>query len=1255
MKIIFMLILAVFFNSALAQTDIELIEKGKANQIAEKIRATTRLSKNAEKLPDLFLINILRRDHSAFVNDYNEFYTILLDTLTKQRDAIAVTSDGSDARRTAENNFRVWQDFVSTIVNSISFYSNTPENSWVPGVGQLKGEIKKVGTPDPLWATLNSLAEADIYYANKDYIQAEIKGHDALAHFFLTNPNSIGGNVALVSILQYFKSTTADRKMSEMLADVLVANQQSKNPIALNPYSTLDIYEFMINTSTNEKLNVIVNPEIVKQSAANLDVETKQTWFDDLGAGITSKAIVMYLEGEEEKASEYFDKYFIKNDHSFDWELLSGLIKKERNIPSRELQVEFDEFFKLMKNNENTYAYKYAEFFRSMLKTVGYINQGEKYRADQELLKSADSLYWIANINNHPPGTTLPSLFRLDRSVLDCFMKLIINSDLGNREKTKAIEVISSLSLISREYEYVSAIDLIDNTKTEYGRNLAISYTSYLSKREILYKELFKNYLATAKDFKPNVHDYLGLISANARLNNLLIYLHKTKLVERKEKLPKKNITNNDLLINLFCLEAYCYAYKNQENKDITLTYENKKNVAKNAGAFIDAIKNGGDGQKESEMLSRFIFRDQSNLTNIKNCHIVATSGLSGLPASLLTINGKYLIDFCNVSTYTSLQHFERSRAFSNPSKREKWALSIAAPVIRNEKDIKAIEDTLSLIRGGTLLENLPELPETADEADAIVEINRARSTLLLGSDANKNNLFRENLSNYHVLSFSTHGLMAGESSNNMTPAILMTSSDKGALLTTRDILDLNGAPSLVVLAICNASTPSMNFVNSEISSVANAFLMKGSEAVISTLWPLNSNASVKILKSTFKKINDGESLSEAVQKSALEYRDAHPNSKPKDWGAFIVFGNTHNLKDSLAPSNRAVGFPIDISMSDNEINIIGQKNNTYFMDIWDKKTLAYLRKIPLPNVRDAKFLSQNSKNYLAIKNNDIKLFEGINSQDNFQEKCSIKTDEFWKINSLITIKDKTYVITGGRKDGFTNVSYIDRSTCKSSAINFNLQNTVYPNNSILALIDQSPSVFATKEIPADNVDFRINKYTENGLIKSCHFQYAMIWNQLKIQKDGQLSFADGSSTEKVKLGLALPFFSHSPLNFISSKDYCSDRTGLMPFDSFSKNNQMYEPEVGSAPWNVFSYFTSGKLTIKVESFFNGFDAGRVWDKLQQKNSDNHMFVTAKIDDKQTKYIAPLSECASFVGLEDNGTGFIACGDENGYSIHSVH
>ena len=181
-------------------------------------------------------------------------------------------------------------------------------------------------------------------------------------------------------------------------------------------------------------------------------------------------------------------------------------------------------------------------------------------------------------------------------------------------------------------------------------------------------------------------------------------------------------------------------------------------------------------------------------------------------------------------------------------------------------------------------------------------------------------------------------------------------------MLTTRDILDLNGAPSLVVLAICNASTPSMNFINSEISSVANAFLMKGSEAVISTLWPLNSDASVKILKSTFKKINDGESLSEAVQKSAIEYRDAHPKSKPRDWGAFIVFGNTHNLKDSLAPSNRAVGFPIDISMTDNEINIIGQNNNTYFIDIWDKKTLAYLRKIPLPNVRDAKFLSKNRK-----------------------------------------------------------------------------------------------------------------------------------------------------------------------------------------------------------------------------------------------------------------------------------------------------
>jgi CHAT domain-containing protein len=108
------------------------------------------------------------------------------------------------------------------------------------------------------------------------------------------------------------------------------------------------------------------------------------------------------------------------------------------------------------------------------------------------------------------------------------------------------------------------------------------------------------------------------------------------------------------------------------------------------------------------------------------------------------------------------------------------------------------------------LTEALSQLPDTADEINAIAKgLGVAASDIHLGEDASETTLKRKRLSDYGIVYFATHGLVAGDVKGLAEPSLVLsipkqpTEFDDG-LLTSSEVAQLKLNADWVVLSACN-------------------------------------------------------------------------------------------------------------------------------------------------------------------------------------------------------------------------------------------------------------------------------------------------------------------------------------------------------------------------------------------------------------------------------------------------------------------
>ena len=199
------------------------------------------------------------------------------------------------------------------------------------------------------------------------------------------------------------------------------------------------------------------------------------------------------------------------------------------------------------------------------------------------------------------------------------------------------------------------------------------------------------------------------------------------------------------------------------------------------------------------------------------------------------------------------------------------------------------------------LAKALPRLDDTADELKAVsARLGAPASDIHLRAAASEATVKRARLSDYRVVYFATHGLVAGDIKGLGEPALALTipreptDLDDG-LLTASEVAQLKLNADWVVLSACNTMAGDKPGAEA-LSGLARAFFYAGTRALLVSHWAVASDAATRLTTSTFDELKANAKIgrAEALRRAMLAYMNdtSNPrNAYPAFWGPFAIVG----------------------------------------------------------------------------------------------------------------------------------------------------------------------------------------------------------------------------------------------------------------------------------------------------------------------------------------------------------------------------
>lgn len=238
-------------------------------------------------------------------------------------------------------------------------------------------------------------------------------------------------------------------------------------------------------------------------------------------------------------------------------------------------------------------------------------------------------------------------------------------------------------------------------------------------------------------------------------------------------------------------------------------------------------------------------------------------------------------------------------------SRATKPFLGVGNPLLRGNRAAGEVEIAALFSRDGgldaTALSDLAPLPETAAELTALAgSLGAGEVDLLLGDRATETALSALSLSDYRVLAFATHGILAGEVGGTAEPGLVLSPENSGdgrdGYLSLSEIMSLRLDADLVILSACNTGGADGRPRAEWMSGLARGFIAAGARQLLVTLWSIPSQPTVRLTTGMTEAYarEPGLGWPRALQRSILAMLDdpqsaieAHPAS----WASFTVLG----------------------------------------------------------------------------------------------------------------------------------------------------------------------------------------------------------------------------------------------------------------------------------------------------------------------------------------------------------------------------
>ena len=201
------------------------------------------------------------------------------------------------------------------------------------------------------------------------------------------------------------------------------------------------------------------------------------------------------------------------------------------------------------------------------------------------------------------------------------------------------------------------------------------------------------------------------------------------------------------------------------------------------------------------------------------------------------------------------------------------------------------------------------QIPIPADELRvAEARFGDAQSDLITGAAFNDAALLgsSENLDQYRVLHFATHGLVTAPRPDcPPRPALVTSFAPDGSdgLLSFREIFDLKLDADVVILSACDTAGSATAAVSREagiatggnyaLDGLVRAFVGAGARSVVASHWPVPEQFdATKRLIGGMVGAQPGQALADALEQSQTKLMDDPRTSHPFYWAAFIILGD---------------------------------------------------------------------------------------------------------------------------------------------------------------------------------------------------------------------------------------------------------------------------------------------------------------------------------------------------------------------------
>ncbi len=318
--------------------------------------------------------------------------------------------------------------------------------------------------------------------------------------------------------------------------------------------------------------------------------------------------------------------------------------------------------------------------------------------------------------------------------------------------------------------------------------------------------------------------------------------------------------------------------------------------VVQRVRASLGAMPGGaaGDWREELAHACELVWRPIAGWVDTQRVLVVSDTALDGLPFAALRCGEtpSYLLERHELALLPATWLLRRAPV--RELAQDFAALLVGDPVY--SRDDPRLGAAPRADQSGVALRNSPRrLRGSGDEIRRVSErLGAAHSTLLAGLDANLATLQRDDIGNFDIIHFATHG--AGDRNGASGSGLVLSlfdaqGRDIDGFLSARRIGASRLPAALVVLGACDTATG--RAVQDEGTfGVAYAFLQAGARHVVATLWPVDDAAMPELMDGFYADPRlAAQRPAQALRQAQLALLRQYPESSPALWAGVAVWG----------------------------------------------------------------------------------------------------------------------------------------------------------------------------------------------------------------------------------------------------------------------------------------------------------------------------------------------------------------------------